>query len=183
MSDDVAGDAAGAVGGDMLERLARLQAELENLRKRVEREKRDAEALAGHRLMAALLRVVDEMELARGKVASLSDEGVRKGVLMVFDNLREALEKEGLEEMRCEGAPFDPFLHEAALREDSPALAGIVLRVLKTGYLLNGKVLRHAVVSVSTGAAADASGTAAVKAEGKVAGNAAGNSSVNDAKN
>ena len=69
----------------------------------------------------------------------------------MLSKLRAAFGKEGLSEMKLEGEKFDPFRHETAMREDSDAPEGTIVRVIQKGYLFRGEMLRHAMVSVSSG--------------------------------
>lgn len=77
------------------------------------------------------------------------DKGLREGLEKVFRQLALTLEKEGLKEIKAEGK-FDPFLHEAIHREESPEVdEGKILEVYQKGYMLNGRVLRPAKVKVA----------------------------------
>jgi len=143
---------------ELSDKLLRLQAEFDNYQKRVEKEKRliaqDAEA----RMMLRLLPIYEELGLAEQEAQKIADEAVRKGMLLVLGKLRAAFKSEGLEEISAAGEKFDPFLHEAALRVHSQEPEGKVLEVVKKGYLFKGKLLRHAVVSVSAGGKKEAKG-------------------------
>lgn len=128
----------------------RLQADFENYRKRVAREQMDQIGRATEGLMTRLLDVLDSFELA---VAHLDDatevDKVRKGVDQVFAQLVATLERAGLERIASDDAVFDPELHEAVLHEDGESDIPMVAETMRTGYRLNGKVLRPAMVKVT----------------------------------
>lgn len=131
--------------------LLRLQAEFDNYKKRTAKEK---EALVHHseaKLMLRMLPVYEEIRLAEAEAAKMHDDATRKGILMVLGNLRKSFEKEGLQEMKLEGEKFDPFRHEAAMHEQSGQPEGSIVRVIQKGYTFRGEMLRHAIVSVSSG--------------------------------
>jgi len=129
----------------------RLTAEFDNYKKRTAKEK---EALALHseaRMMLRLLPIYEEIGLAEKEVARLPDSEAKKGTLLVLAKLRKSFESDGLLPMKLAGVKLDPFRHEVALREDSDAPEGTIVRVIKQGYLYKGEVLQHAIVSVSSG--------------------------------
>jgi molecular chaperone GrpE len=133
----------------------RLQADFENYKKRAQREQSSVVARANERLLEEVLPSLDSFDLA---VASLETSGVdteridvdklTKGVTLAVGQLREALERAGLARIAAEGAPFDPEEHEAVMHEDGDG-DPVVAEVLRTGYRLNGRVLRPAMVKVS----------------------------------
>ena len=135
----------------LAERLLRLTAEFENYKKRTAKEK---EALCLHseaKVMLRLLPIYEEIGLAEQEVAKLPEGEARKGTLMVLAKMRKSFEGDGLVPMKLDGEKLDPFRHEVALREDSSAPEGTIVRVIKQGYLYKGEVLQHAIVSVSSG--------------------------------
>jgi len=136
---------------ELSDQLLRLQAEFDNYKKRTAKEKEQLSRQSEARLMLRLLPVYEEIGLAEQEAAKIGAEPVRKGVLMVLSKLRSAFEKEGLQEMKADGEKLDPFRHETALREDSDVPEGNIVHVIQKGYLLKGEVLRHAIVSVSSG--------------------------------
>lgn len=133
------------------ERYLRLSAEFDNFRKRTNREKEDLLALAGERVLRALLPTVDD--LARTLKASETSTDLVKlqeGIALVRKNFLQALHKQGIEEMEAVGKPFDSNTQEAianvpATSEDK---RGIVLDEVEKGYTYNGKVIRYAKVVV-----------------------------------
>jgi molecular chaperone GrpE len=118
----------------------RLQADFENFRKRSAALISDEVDRATGRLVEAMLPVLDACEAA---VA----HGV-EGVEQVWSALLGALQREGLEALDLEGAPFDPALAEAVLREEGDGDEPVVAEVLRTGYRWKGRVLRAAMVKV-----------------------------------
>jgi molecular chaperone GrpE len=129
--------------------LQRVKAEFENYRKRVLKEQTRAVELASEPLIARLLEVVDEFELAL-TAAEQFDQSHRfvQGVEMVYAKLMEILHAAGLERIDAEGARFDPSLHEALLQTDGGEGEPYVADVLRTGYTLKGRVVRPAGVKV-----------------------------------
>ena len=134
-----------------LDDLRRLQADFDNYRKRMLREQTARIASASQGLVAKLLPVLDNFELAVSHAEQSRDfDRMLKGVEMVFGELREVLQGEGLVKIEAEGKPFDPERHEAVVAvEQEGAEPGTVVDVVRTGYELRGKVLRPAMVKVA----------------------------------
>jgi molecular chaperone GrpE len=124
----------------------RIQADFENYRKRVARDQAAHADRATERLVEAMLPALDALEMA---VISLgaADEKVRKGVELAVGELGSALERHGLTRIADLGVPFDPNQHEAVMQEDGDGDPHVG-DVLRTGYALNGRVLRPAMVKV-----------------------------------
>ena len=141
---------------DLTDKLLRLQAEFDNYQKRTAKEKEQIAHHAEGRMVLRMLPLYEEIALAEKEVAKLADENLKKGILMVLGKLRASFEKEGLQPMKLVGEKFDPFRHETAMREDSGKPEGTILQVIQQGYLFRGEVLRHAMVSVSSGKKPDA---------------------------
>ncbi len=101
--------------------------------------------------MARLLPVLDNFELAVSAAEHSRDfDRMLKGVEMVFGELREVMEGEGLVKIEAEGKPFDPERHEAVIAvEQEDTEPGMVVDIVRTGYELRGKVLRPAMVKVA----------------------------------
>ncbi|HEX2032287.1 MAG TPA: nucleotide exchange factor GrpE [Actinomycetota bacterium] len=141
---------ARAQAAEYLEHLQRLKAEFENYRKRILREQTRAVEIASEALVSRLLEALDEFELAlvAAEHEKASEKFVR-GVEMVYAKLVDVLKAEGLERIDPRGKPFDPELHEALLQTDAGGEGEpYVEEVLRTGYLLKGRVLRPAGVKV-----------------------------------
>jgi molecular chaperone GrpE len=143
--------AARAEAESYLDDLRRLQAEFDNYRKRTMREQTARIASASQALVAKLLPVLDNFELAVSHAEQSRDfDRMLKGVEMVFGELREVLSSEGLVSIEAEGKPFDPERHEAVVAvEQDGADAGTVVDVIRKGYEFNGRVLRPAMVKVA----------------------------------
>jgi molecular chaperone GrpE len=134
-----------------LDDLRRLQADFDNYRKRTLREQTARSASASQALVARLLPVLDNFELAVSAAEQSRDfDRMLKGVEMVLGALREVLEGEGLVKIEAEGKPFDPERHEAVIAvEQEGAEPGMVVDIVRAGYELGGKVLRPAMVKVA----------------------------------
>jgi molecular chaperone GrpE len=144
-------DKARAEAESYLDDLRRLQADFDNYRKRTLREQTARAASASQALVARLLPVLDNFELAVSSAEQSRDfDRMLKGVEMVLGALREVLESEGLVRIEAEGKPFDPERHEAVIAvDDESAEPGTVVDIVRTGYELRGKVLRPAMVKVA----------------------------------
>jgi molecular chaperone GrpE len=134
-----------------LDDLRRLQADFDNYRKRTLREQTARAAVASQALVARLLPVLDNFELAVSAAEQSRDfDRMLKGVEMVFGELREVLQGEGLVKIEAEGKPFDPERHEAVVAvEQQDTEPGTVVDIVRAGYELRGKVLRPAMVKVA----------------------------------
>jgi molecular chaperone GrpE len=143
--------AARAEAESYLDDLRRLQADFDNYRKRTLREQTARAASASQALVAKLLPVLDNFELAVSAAEQSHDfDRMLKGVEMVFGELREVLQGEGLIKIEAEGKPFDPERHEAVIAvEQEDTEPGTVVDIVRTGYELRGKVLRPAMVKVA----------------------------------
>ena len=134
-----------------LDDLRRLQADFDNYRKRTLREQTARAASASQALVNRLLPVLDNFELAVSAAEQSREfDRMLKGVEMVFGELREVLEGEGLVKIEAEGKPFDPERHEAVIAvEQEDTEPGMVVDIVRAGYELRGKVLRPAMVKVA----------------------------------
>jgi molecular chaperone GrpE len=159
------------------ERLMRVSAEFENYKKRQSREKQDAIKFANERLLKELLPVADNFELALGsakQTEQLDEAGINnlvQGIEMVHKQFAEALKKNGVEAFSALGERFDPSKHEAiSTKEDASVPNQTVLEEYQRGYMLQGRLVRPAMVIVSSGgppaAKADAPSGDEAKASG-----------------
>jgi len=131
---------------DLFSRLQYLQADFENYKKRVERDKEAFVKFANEELIVKLLPVIDDFERA---LTSLKDEEA-KGMKMIFDNLMKSLKEEGLEEIPALGQDFDPYKHEVAEQINDDNLGeNKIARVVQKGYFFNLKVIRPSKVVVA----------------------------------
>lgn len=130
--------------------LAYLAAEFDNYRKRTAREQEAIVSFGNERLLKAVLPFLDNLERAISQPGSGSSEAILSGVKITYDQILAELKKFGLEQVESVGKPFDPNLHEAigvVPWEGSPE--GTVLAENRKGYLLNGRLLRPAHVTVA----------------------------------
>ena len=132
---------------DILETLQRVQAEFENYKKRVEKEKSDFIRSACSKIIKELLPILDNFDMAM-KNTSNHDDFV-KGVEMIHSQLFSALSKEGLKQIDAEGKNFNPYVHEALMQEESDKGDGIVIEEFQKGYMIGDTVVRHSKVKVS----------------------------------
>jgi molecular chaperone GrpE len=133
------------------DRLLRLQAEFENFKKRTAREKAEYLKFAHEGLVLELLPVLDNLERAITSArAEAGSTPLLEGIEMIARLFRAVLEKAGVKPMEVVGQPFDPGLHQAVEQVDSPSGGGnVVLEEVQKGYLMEGRVLRPAMVKVS----------------------------------
>lgn len=137
------------------DRYLRTMADFENFRRRTTREKDELRAFAAARVVEELLPVLDNLALAltAAKAPNADLSKLVGGIDMVGTQLKNALGNHGLKEINPTGQVFDPNQHEAIAQQPSPSVAeGQVLQVVRTGYSLNGRLLRPASVVVSSGA-------------------------------
>lgn len=130
---------------DYLDNARRMKAELENLRKRQEKERARFVQLASEGLVKELLPVLDNLDRA------LEAEGdIRDGVRATRDQLFSILGQEGLTPVASDGQSFDPVVHEAVMSQPSDEYEeDTILQTLERGYVLNGKPIRTAKVIVA----------------------------------
>ncbi len=134
------------------DRYLRLMADFENHRRRAVREREDLVKRANEDLIAALLPVVDHVELALKQQPGVED-AFAKGVRLVYEQLMAILTRAGLTAVEAQGQPFDPAQHEAILSVPSADVAeNRVVQQTRRGYLLGDRLLRPAQVIVSSGA-------------------------------
>ncbi|MCP5210948.1 MAG: nucleotide exchange factor GrpE [Hahellaceae bacterium] len=138
------------------DQFVRSQAEMENVRRRAELDVEKAHKFALERFSKELLPVADSLEKTLESVKG-DDElmaGVREGVNLTLNILMSALGKFNIEQIDPVGEPFDPQVHEAMSMIDAPgAEPNSVIAVMQKGYLLNGRLVRPAMVMVSKAAA------------------------------
>jgi molecular chaperone GrpE len=141
--DQLAGEKA-----ELHDRYLRGQAEFQNFRKRVERERVELFEYASTEAVRTLLPVLDDFERAL-KVES-SDREYVSGIELIYQRVYEALKKLGLEPMDSQGKPFDPQIHHAVeMVETEEAPDHTVLEEFQRGYNFKGRLLRPAMVKVA----------------------------------
>jgi molecular chaperone GrpE len=136
---------------ELTETLKRTQAEFENYKKRMERDWSDRTKLAAERVVTDLLAILDTFDKAEEAATKEKGPGPNvDGIRGIHRQLLQALQRTGLKEIDTKG-PFDPFLHEALMREeDEENDEGTILEVFQKGYMMGPKVIRTAKVKVST---------------------------------
>lgn len=133
---------------DLNNKLLRLQADFINYKNRVEREKTSIYTNAAEDIILQILPVLDNFERALHNMED--DNAYYEGVKMIYEQLIDVLNKNGLEEIDCENKSFDPNFHHAVLAEEVEGKEeGIILEVLQKGYMLNDKVIRPSMVKVA----------------------------------
>src|SRR5947207_15439889 len=144
---------------DMKDRLLRTLAEMENLRKRTEREVTDARIYGISAFARDILTVADNMHRAMAalddELRAKADAGVKAlldGVELTERELLNVLEKYGVKKLEPQGQKFDPNLHQAMFELPDPSVpAGTIVQVMQPGYTIGERVLRPALVGVSKG--------------------------------
>jgi molecular chaperone GrpE len=149
-------EAARAEAAANYDKFMRTAADLENFRRRTVREKDDLRATATGRVLEDIFPVMDTLGLAinAAKQPNADVKSLVGGVEMVLAQLKTALANHGLKEINPAGETFDPHQHEAISHQPSETVKEEhVLNVVRTGYSLNGRLLRPASVVVSSGPA------------------------------
>lgn len=129
----------------------RSQAEIDNLKKRFQRDKAELCKFSNESLIKNLLSVGDNLEKAIAHSENDNSlDALREGVELTLKGLMDTLEREGLESVKALGEPFDPNFHEAVSEmQDNSAKPGTVIQELQKGYILNHRLIRPAMVIVS----------------------------------
>src|ERR1700681_4244264 len=132
----------------LIDRLARLQAEFDNARKRAVREQQDFREFAAADVIRNILPTMDSFERALKVGGDSSD--FRNGVELIYRQLQDALQKAGVQPIVAVGQAFDPRLHEAIEMVDTPAVPDHqVMEELQRGYKYKERMLRPAMVKVA----------------------------------
>ena len=131
------------------ERYMRLMAEFQNYKRRAAKEKTDTLQYANEKIVGDLLPVIDNFERA---LATETDdlEGYAKGMQLIFEQFKKALENAGLEEIKAMDEEFDPNVHNAVMTDNiEDKDDGKITKVLQKGYKLRDKVVRPSMVAVN----------------------------------
>jgi molecular chaperone GrpE len=144
---------------EMKDRLLRTLAEMENLRKRTEREVADARLYGASSFARDVLAVADNMRRALDAVPPEASAGAEAGMKSLVEGveltereLLKALEKNGVRQFTPQGEKFDPNVHQAMYEvPDASVPAGSIVQVVQPGYMIGERVLRPALVGVSKG--------------------------------
>jgi molecular chaperone GrpE len=148
-----------AVAVELRDRLLRTLAEMENLRKRTDREVADSRLYAVTSFARDMLSVADNMRRALEAVPPELRAGAQAGFKALIDGVElterelvKALEKNGIRQFTPQGEKFDPNLHQAMFEvPDASVPSGSVVQVVQPGYMIGERVLRPAMVGVSKG--------------------------------
>jgi len=143
---------ARAQADDHHDRMLRMAAELDNVRKRASREMEDVRKYATENLIRQLLNVVDNLEraIASASPENQSDKGVVDGVALTLAEITKILEKHHVKPIEAMGEPFDPAFHQAMSQEErSDHPSNTVVQEFQKGYLIHDRLLRPAMVVVS----------------------------------
>jgi len=132
---------------DLTHLLKHVQADFENYKKRVEKEKKEYMTFAKEELISRLLPLLDNFELAIQN--KNNQEEFIKGTELIFAQFIDLLEKEGLSIIDTKDKKFDPYKHEALMAEESDKEENMILEEFQKGYTLNNKVVRPSRVKVS----------------------------------
>lgn len=136
---------------ELNDKYLRLYADFENFRKRVAKERVDLLKYAGEDIFKKLIPVMDDFDRAIKASAEATDiEIIRQGKHLIYNKFKNILAQNGVKEMNASGESFDPELHDAITNIPAPSekMKGKVIEEVEKGYLLNGKVIRHAKVIV-----------------------------------
>jgi molecular chaperone GrpE len=161
-------DAANAKADEYRNDALRARAELDNVQKRTAREIANAHKYALERFLTDLLPVKDSLELGYAAATGSSDIAtLREGMELTVKLLDAVLDKHGVQVLDPVGEPFNPELHQAMSVQESTEIApGTVATVIQKGYVLNGRLLRPAMVIVAKPPAedGDAAGSGSLEA-------------------
>ncbi|MGB2626584.1 MAG: nucleotide exchange factor GrpE [Candidatus Acidiferrum sp.] len=135
---------------DLRQTLLRRQADFDNYRKRIEKERAEDQKRATGRVIEQLIPVLDGFEQALAAHKEAEYESYRKGFELIHKQLLDNLGKLGAERLDPVGKLFDPHLHQALDRAESTKVPdGTILEVFQPGYVFHGRVLRPAMVRVA----------------------------------
>jgi len=137
---------------ELKDKLLRMHAEMENLRKRTQREVAEAHKFGVEKFATALLDVVDNLERAL-EAEEGNEAAVREGVQLTLNSWHEMMKNFEVERIDAVGKIFDPHLHEALTQMPSDEAEGTVVAQHVAGYTLHGRLIRPAKVLVSSGPA------------------------------
>ena len=152
-SGDSIGDVLGEEIASLKEQVLRAHADAQNTRRRAEQDVEKARKFALEKFVADLLPVADNLEraIAAGDAENETQKAVLEGVALTLKSLQDALKKYKVEVVDPAGEPFDPQLHQAMTMVSNPDMEpNTVMDVFQKGYTLNGRLVRPAMVVVSS---------------------------------
>ncbi|MBX3455202.1 nucleotide exchange factor GrpE [Ferrovibrio sp.] len=150
-----------AENAELKDKLLRMAADTENLRRRLERERDDATKFAAGKFAKDILSVADNLRRALENAPKAEGNeaisGLTTGIEATERELLGVFERHGIQRIDPQGEKFDPNLHQAMFEVENPNLAaGTVIQVVACGYVQHGRLLRAAMVGVSKGGPATA---------------------------
>ena len=134
------------------EKFLRLFSEFDNYRKRVNKERIEFAKTASEEIITALLPILDDLERASKNAGQQKEKDAElEGIVLIYNKFKTILRQKGVEEIPARGADFDTDYHEAITHvpAENKKQKGKVVEEVQKGYLLNGKVIRHARVVVA----------------------------------
>lgn len=137
---------------ELFSRLQRLQADFENFRRRSRKDMENMARYGAEKVMTNLLTVIDNFEYALKSAPKEGEAGAfMKGMEMIYRQLKEVLENEGLKAIEALGQPFDPQKHEAVAQVETQKAEedNIIVEEMQVGYTLYDKLLRPSMVKVA----------------------------------
>jgi molecular chaperone GrpE len=135
---------------ELRQTLLRRQADFDNYRKRIEKERFEDSKRATARVIEGLIPIIDGFENALAAHREAEYESYRKGFELIYKQLLDNVTRLGAERIDPVGKPFDPHLHQAVDRaETTDHVDGTILQVFQPGYVFHGRVLRPAMVRVA----------------------------------
>jgi molecular chaperone GrpE len=137
---------------NLYDRLLRKQAEFDNYKKRMDREKSEFMQFASSELIKELLNALDSFDLAIRNAAAEGEGGEKtlRGFELIYKQLQDTLTRFGLKPIEAKGKTFDPNFHQAVSTQATKDVEeNTVIDEMRKGYTLNGRLLRPAMVSVS----------------------------------
>ncbi|NLB88832.1 MAG: nucleotide exchange factor GrpE, partial [Syntrophomonadaceae bacterium] len=127
----------------------RALAEMENMRKRNNRDREEYIKFSSMAVIKKLLPIIDDFERALDANTVQDFESMQKGMEIIYKKLLEVIKNEGVEPIEALGKPFDPEYHQPLMMEESSEPANTVIEELQKGYIMHGRVIRPSLVKVS----------------------------------
>jgi len=129
---------------ELEDRIIHIQADFDNYRKSLDKQKSENEKRASEMIISDLLEVIDDFMYAINNAGS---EG--EGLKRIYDKLISILAKHGLKPIEAKGKPFDHYYHDAVISEKSDNDEGTIIEEFQKGFMLNSRVIRHSKVKVA----------------------------------
>lgn len=146
---------------ELMQTMIRRQADFENYKKRLERERHEEGRRGVERLILDLIPVLDAFDRALQAHDAPAYDEYRRGVNLIRKQLWDSIAKHGVQRIDAAGKVFDPHLHQAIERHETTDMPdGSIVEVFQDGYLFHGKVLRPAIVKVAVHPGDDGSSAA-----------------------